>query len=332
MWVVFTEVNYFDEYDNQEFLSRFQLQKNTCVLLLQEIEDAIKSPTNQKNAVSPATKLLLKLRFYAIGSMLLVAGDFMGDSKSSACVAERNVTNAIAGMSDRYIKFPATQEEQENQKICFYNIARFSCMLGAIDCTHVRIQSPGGNEAEQYRNRKGFFSWNVQVISDTKLCIQDIIARWPGRSHDQTIFDNSRIKARFEVNEFGNGLLLGDSGYGIKPYLITPLINPVTVAEQLFHESQIRSRNVVERLFGVWKRRFPILSFGMRVSLERSKAIIVATAVLHNLAISEGEDVPPLQREQVMDEVEQEENNRNENNVNNARRQALINNHFAHLL
>ncbi|KAK9728823.1 DDE superfamily endonuclease [Popillia japonica] len=135
----------------------------------------------------------------------------------------------------------------------------------------------------------------MQVISDTKLCIQDIVGRWPRRSHDQTIFDNSRIKARFEVNEFGNGLLLGDRGYGIKPYLITPLLNPVTDAEQLLNESQIRSRNVVERLFSVWKRRFPILSFGMRVSLERSKAIIVATAVLHNLAISEGEDVHPEQ-------------------------------------
>ncbi|KAK9751500.1 hypothetical protein QE152_g4953 [Popillia japonica] len=67
---------------------------------------------------------------------------------------------------------------------------------------------------------------------------------------------NSRIKARFEVNEFGNGLLLGDSGHGIKPYLITPLLNSVTDAEQLFNESQIRSRKVVERLFDVWKRRF----------------------------------------------------------------------------
>jgi hypothetical protein len=56
--------------------------------------------------------------------------------------------------------------------------------LGAIDCSHVKIQSPGGDNAETFRNRNQCFSFSVQTIADAALKIMDIVARWPGASHD----------------------------------------------------------------------------------------------------------------------------------------------------
>lgn len=67
----------------------------------------------------------------------------------------------------------------------------------------------GGNEAETYRNRKSYFSLNTQVVCDTKLKIRDIVVRWPGSVHDMTIFNHSRLRARFEGGEFPNSVLLG---------------------------------------------------------------------------------------------------------------------------
>ncbi|KAK9738190.1 DDE superfamily endonuclease [Popillia japonica] len=75
---------------------------------------------------------------------------------------------------------------------------------------------------------------------------------------------------------------------------MTPLGNPRTQAEQLYNESQIRTRNPIERTFGIWKRRFPVLALGIRSKLCKVEAIVVATAVLHNMAILLNEDQPPV--------------------------------------
>lgn len=164
-------------------------------------------------------------------------------------------------------------------------------MCGAIDCTHVRIQAPGGNQAEVYRNRKGWFSINVQVICDAALKIQDIVARYPGSSHDSHIFNNSLVRARFENNEFGDKYLLGDSAYPCRRYLLTPLLHPQTDAEERYNRAHISTRNIVERTFGVWKRRFSCLANGLRINVQRSLAVIVATAVLHNICLTMDDDL-----------------------------------------
>lgn len=125
----------------------------------------------------------------------------------------------------------------------------------------------------------------------------DIVARWPGSTHDSTIFNASRIRAKFLNCEMGDSLLLGDSGYACSNFLLTPLLEPQTQAEQLYNESHIRTRNVVERSFGVWKRRFPALAFGLRTQPLTAQAIIVATAILHNIAQDMTEPNPPIDLE-----------------------------------
>lgn len=66
--------------------------------------------------------------------------------------------------------------------------------------------------------------------------------------------------------------------------MLTPVINPQTPSEQNYNRAHIRTRNIVERVFGVWKRRFPCLRRVLQTKLETSIAIICATAVLHNIA------------------------------------------------
>lgn len=131
--------------------------------------------------------------------------------------------------------------------------------------------------------------------SDLKF--EDIVTRWPGSTHDSLIFSNSAAKFQFDSNRFQNAVVLGDSGYFLNNYLLTPLSNPQTKVQQLYNESHIRTRNVIERCFGVWKRRFPVLSIGMRCRIPLAQDIIVATAILHNFARSKNESEPPVDPE-----------------------------------
>ncbi|XP_063913284.1 putative nuclease HARBI1 [Zophobas morio] len=156
--------------------------------------------------------LLVTLRFLATGSFLQVAGDFIGISKATASQIIHKVSRAIATLIV-FIKMPATEDDFQRNSHLFHKIARFPKY---------------GEEPKIYRNRKGFFSINVQVNCDATLKIQNIVYRWTGSSHDSTIFNNSRVRAKFEAADYRQYLILGDSGYAIRPFLLTPLRVPAT--------------------------------------------------------------------------------------------------------
>lgn len=82
----------------------------------------------------------------------------------------------------------------------------------------------------------------------------DIVARWPGSCHDCTIFKKSRVYNKLFSGTWGNSLIVADSGYANSRYIVTPFINPQNEIQELYNESIIRTRNQVERSYGVLKR------------------------------------------------------------------------------
>ncbi len=197
---------------------------------------------------------------------------------------------AIASLRGQYITFPTGNNARAvNQG--FMQVGGIPGIVGAIDCTHVPIQSPGGDTAELFRNRKGYFSINVQAICDHKCQFTNIVCRWPGSKHDSRIFDNSEICAKFENHEV-SGVLLGDNGYPLRRYLLTPLLQCNTRAERRYNYEHCRTRVKIENLFGTWKRRFPCLRYVLRLKLSTTLAVIVACAVLHNFARQEMDVMP----------------------------------------
>lgn len=237
-------------------------------------------------------QLLITLRFYATGTFQIVIGDLFNVHNSTVCKIIHKITAAIAKLCPKYVKFPMPGEERRKQMTEVYQLSGLPGVIGAIDCTHVPVQSPGGPDAEIYRNRKGYFSINVQLISDSQSRITDVVARWPGSVHDSTVFDHSRIRALLETGP-NEGYLVGDGGYPCRQYLLTPVLNPSTQAERKYNEAQASARNCIERANGILKRRFPALKNGLRLKLKNSLPVIVAAVVVNNIAMTAGDKDPP---------------------------------------
>ncbi|GFQ71697.1 nuclease HARBI1 [Trichonephila clavata] len=112
------------------------------------------------------------------------------------------------------------------------------------------------------------------------------------------------FRAHVETEVPSSYHLLGDSGYPLRSYLMTPFLNPVGAGQVRYNAAHARARNVVERQYGVWKKRFSCIDTPFRCSLETAQTVIVATAVLHNLALSlgdyEDEYSLPLQQDETM--------------------------------
>lgn len=81
--------------------------------------------------------------------------------------------------------------------------------------------------------------------------------------------------------------ILGDGGYKLKPFLMTPFRNPSDASEILFNKKHISARNVVERCFGVLKNRFRCLigSRGLHYHPSKATQIVNACCALHNICI-----------------------------------------------
>lgn len=93
--------------------------------------------------LSPLQQLLVTLRFYATGSFYITMGDFSGIHKTTTGRIIKRTTQALTSLRNRYIQFPNPEEERAEIQRKFYQIARFPRVVGAIDCTHIKITSPG---------------------------------------------------------------------------------------------------------------------------------------------------------------------------------------------
>lgn len=247
----------------------------------------------RNHAITPEQNILLTLRYYATGSFIVVCKDFIGIHKSTAAEVIKEVSEALAKLRPQFIRLPSNETEKSQIRIEFYKVAKFPRCIGTISTTHVRIRQPIGNTAETFRNMYGYHSMKVQTICDAKLKIQSIVARWPGSVENSTIFRNSQLKCRFENGEFGDDVLLGDSSFDTRSYLITPILSTTSLAEQLFNLSHdATTTQTVEWSYGHWKRRFLVLCTRMELKINTVLTLIIATAALHKIAIDMGEEVP----------------------------------------
>ncbi|KAL5480800.1 hypothetical protein ACEPAI_9740 [Sanghuangporus weigelae] len=189
--------------------------------------------------------------------------------------------------------------------------------LGALDCTHIHAHVLA-EDRPRYRNRKGFISQNVLAVVSFDMQFMYVLSGWEGSAADSTILDDAR-KCDFLIPR--SKFYLGDAGFSASTSVLVPYRgvryhlrewhagnqNPRPQnAKELFNLRHAQARNVVERIFGVFKRRFSIINAAPEYLIETQAALIQALCVVHNIIrIYDPHDVPRL--DDLLDETESEE-------------------------
>ena len=109
------------------------------------------------------------------------------------------------------------------------------------------------------------------------------------------IFWTSYIGQELEGTNFENSVLIGDRGYACLQYLMTPYQEPGTPSQRGFNRALRTTRSIIERSFGILKRRFHMLYGEVRMAPERVCTITVACCILHNIAIENNEPLPDIE-------------------------------------
>ena len=182
----------FDDYINslspKKFKEQYRFQKIIFLRLCYNLDLPKKA---RRRAYSPKFDVLMLLEYLANQSFIRIAGALLNLSKSFAHRAIHSVIDKLALLRDSCIYFPDNLNELKRK---FQQKAELPGFIGAIDCTHIKIQSPGRATGERFRNRKGFFSINVQAVCDSELRFLDVVVQWPGRVHEIKILPKNIIK------------------------------------------------------------------------------------------------------------------------------------------
>ncbi|CAM4581419.1 unnamed protein product [Caretta caretta] len=188
-------------------------------------------------------------------------GNQFGVGKSTVGTAVNQVANAITDvLLSRVVTLGNVQVILDG----FAAMGFPDC--GAIDGTHIPILAPD-HLANQYVNRKGYFSMVLQTLVDHKGRFTNINMGWPGKVHDARNFKNSRLYEQLQKGTYFPDqkitvgdvempvVILGVPAYPLLPWLMKPYTGSLDGSKEQFNYRLSKCRMVVERAFGHLKSR-----------------------------------------------------------------------------
>ena len=172
------------------------------------------------------------------------------------------------------------------------------------------------NFKQACRNRKGDVTQNVLGVVDFDMLFTYILVGWEGSAHDGRVYDDGLTKG---LQTFPGKYYLGDAGYALSWNCLTPYRGvryhlkewsksnqKPQNKEELFNLRHSSLRNVIERTYGVVKKRFTILSLMRPYSFEFQCAIILSAFYVHNFIRRKNLE------NKIDDEFEQQDNEESE--------------------
>ncbi|CAI9558952.1 unnamed protein product [Staurois parvus] len=296
--------------NEEEVRSRYRFSTEVILELYEQIQQDIEPNCERNHAVPGMVKLLSALHYFSSASFQGTVSALSGISQPSFSRHLTQVLKAINKLTPQYIVFPSDKAAIQTIKDGFFKMSSFPNVMGVIDCTHVALSPP---TEDIYRNSKNFHSLNVQMVCASDMRILNLVAGYPGSTHDSYILKHSSLHTILTSGNLPEGWILGDDAYPVTKWLLTPIKYPKTKAEKNYNAAHKTAHSVIERTFGSLKSRFRCLDRSggvLQYSPEKGAQIILACCILHNLAVSRNQHVdilddleapppvPPVSREE----------------------------------
>ena len=146
-----------DQWDDDKMYEKYRFSRLSCINIIDMLSNQLEHPTKRNHALPASLQVFIGLRFFGHGSILDDSGaEPFGVSRSTACRVVRRVAKALCRIQSRIIKWPTTDDEIRERQRDFMAVAGFPRVVGAIDCTHIRLFDVIlGNNEFAYVNRKG---------------------------------------------------------------------------------------------------------------------------------------------------------------------------------
>ncbi|KAK1410490.1 hypothetical protein QVD17_37027 [Tagetes erecta] len=214
-----------------------------------------------------------------------------------------NVLNSVIRLQNELFKKPESISETSTDERWKW----FKGCLGAIDGTHISVQVPE-EDKPRYRNRKGDITTSVLAACTPDMQFIYVLLGWEGSAADGRILRSAMIRENGLQVPKGNYYLV-DAGYTNGEGFLAPFrgqryhLNtwrngqrPET-PEEYFNMKHSAARNVIERCFGVLKKRWAILRSPSFYPIKTQNKIILSCCLIHNF----------IRREMAYDPLDDEE-------------------------
>ena len=178
-------------YSNKEFRRDFRINKDTFNKIKERLTPILQYEDREsgKPGLSVEKQILVFLWYISNQDVIREIGRLFGISTSTAHTCIRRVASALCEIRNSVIKWPDL-EEQNTISTEVENRYHIPNVIGFIDGTHIRLTA---KPSDDYINRKGYASLNVQLLVDNKLRVLDCYAGWPGAAHDARVYRNSPV-------------------------------------------------------------------------------------------------------------------------------------------
>ncbi|XP_051164908.1 uncharacterized protein LOC127283849 [Leptopilina boulardi] len=300
--------SYVKNQDHEEFYDIYRMKEHQFDELHEVLRLRLKKQYLCREPLSTELRLAITLHYLAQGDSTKTLARYYLIGRSTLYEIIAEVTKAIW---DTLSKVHLKVKSNDDWKTIAENYEKrwnFPHCVGALDGKHIRIIKPPYSGSVFY-NYKKFFSFVLMAMCDSNYKFTWVDVGDYGSLSDSSVFSATGFAQELESGRYrfptGKSLpgtnkvipyyIIGDAGFGLKPYLMRPYSQKFIKSHREenfnFRMSIINctlssARMTIEISFGILTSRWRILLGMLSLKLETSITIVQCLICLHNFLIS----------------------------------------------